>query len=66
MISILITILVFLLIVGLIFYVARVLGAPQPWINIAGAIIGVIFLIWLIYALVPLIGSGVGHPFHSY
>ena len=63
MLSFLITILVFMLIVGLIFYVARALGAPQLWINIAGAIIGVIFLIWLIYALVPMIGSGgFGHP----
>jgi bacteriorhodopsin len=63
MIGFLITILVFMLIVALIFYVARTLGAPQPWINIAAAIVGVIFLIWLIYALVPLIGSGgFGHP----
>jgi bacteriorhodopsin len=58
MIGFLVTILVFMLIVALIFYVARTLGAPQPWINIAAAIVGVIFLIWLIYALVPLIGSG--------
>jgi hypothetical protein len=63
MISFLITLLVFMLIVGLIFYVARALGAPQLWINIFGAIIGVIFLIYLIYALVPLMGSGFGHPF---
>ena len=58
MLGFLVTILVFMLVIALIFYVARVLGAPQPWINIAAAIVGVIFLIWLIYALVPMIGAG--------
>lgn len=61
MLSLLVEVLVFMLIIGLIFYIAKALGAPQLWINIGGAIVGVFCLIWLIYTLYGFTG-GVGHP----
>jgi len=60
MVTVLVTILVFMLVVGLIFYIARQMGAPQPWLNIGVAVVCVFFLIWLIYQLAPLLESGRG------
>ncbi len=60
MVTVLVTILVFMLVVGLIFYIARQMGAPQPWLNIGVAVVCVFFLIWLIYQLAPLLESGHG------
>lgn len=61
MVSILVAVLVFMLVVGLIFYIARQMGAPQPWLNIGLAIVCVFFLIWLIYQAAPLLSNGGGH-----
>ena len=58
MISVLVTILVLCLIFGLIFaflmLLARLIPIPDPFLRIAQAILGIIFLIILIYELLPL------------
>ena len=58
MISLLIWLLILILIIGVVFWILSMLPIPQPWLNVARAIIGVIFLIVLLEWLVPL----AGHP----
>jgi len=58
MVTILVAVLVFMLVVGLIFFIAKQLGAPQQWLNIGLAIVCVFFLIWLIYQLAPMLSGG--------
>lgn len=59
MITILLQLLVVLLIVGLIFLIARQFGVPQLWLNVVGAVIGIVLLIWVLEEVVPLATS---HP----
>jgi hypothetical protein len=56
MISILITLLVLVLVVGVIFWILSLLPIPAPWSNIARAIIALIVLIYLISMLLPYAG----------
>jgi hypothetical protein len=58
MISILVTLLIIVLVVGIVFWILSLLPIPQPWLNVARAILGLIVLIWLISYLLPL----AGHP----
>ena len=59
MISVLISLLVFLLVAGIIFYIIGLLPIPQPWLNIARAICALIILLILLNYL------GVFNPGHS-
>lgn len=58
MVSILIWLLVFLLVISVVIYIIRLLPLPQPWANIAVAIVALIALLILIEELLPL----AGHP----
>lgn len=58
MLSVLITILVLCLIFGLIWWIFTLIPLPAPFCQVARIIIAVIFLIVVIYELLPLIG----HP----
>ena len=58
MISLLISLLVFALIVGLVIYIIGLFPLPPFVRQIAVAVIAVIFLIWLIEILLP--GGGLG------
>ena len=57
MISILIWLLVALIVFGIIIYIIRLLPLPQPWLNIAIAIVALIFLLVLL-AQFGVIGGG--------
>jgi hypothetical protein len=61
MLSVLITLLIMCLIFGVIWWVATLIPLPAPFGRVVQVIIAVIFLIWLIYLLLPLAGSGI-HP----
>jgi hypothetical protein len=65
MISLLVSVLVVLLIGGLIVWLVRLLGPsiglPPPFVTAITAIVGVIIVLWLIYAL---LGAG-GLPLHG-
>jgi hypothetical protein len=64
MISILVTLLVLCLIFGLIWWILGLIPLPAPFARVAQVVVAVIFLIILIYMLLPFIGTaGVGHPF---
>lgn len=58
MISILVTLLILVLVVGVVFWILSLLPIPQPWMNVAKAIVSIIALLYLISWLVPL----AGHP----
>lgn len=60
MISLLIWLLVFLLVAGIVFYIIGMLPIPQPWLNIARAIVALIILLILLNYL-GVFGAG-GHP----
>lgn len=57
MVSMFISLIVFVLLVGLVFFIARKLGAPDLWLQIGAAIIGVFGLIWLLMHIGPMLGS---------
>jgi hypothetical protein len=61
MIGILISLLVFALVIGIIFWLLTLLPIPQPFLNIIKV---VIVLICLIYFLGMLPGIGYSHPFY--
>jgi hypothetical protein len=62
MISLVITVIVFMLLVWLLYFVAGQLGAPPKFLNIAVAVVCVLFLIWFLLQVGPMIGSGgIGH-----
>ena len=61
MISMLVSLLILVLVVGVVFWILSMLPIPQPWLNVARAIIALIVLIWLISWLLPMSG-GFGHP----
>lgn len=53
MISVLITLLVMCLIFGIIWWILTLIPLPSPFLQVARVIVAVIFLIWLIYLLLP-------------
>lgn len=55
MLSILITLLVLCLIFGLAYWIISIIPLPAPFGNVARVVLAVIFLIIVIYMLVPLI-----------
>ena len=59
MISLLITIVIVAIVLGLLFWALSLLPIPQPFMNFIKFAIVLIFIIWLLYALLPL--AGVGH-----
>jgi len=61
MISVLVTILVLCLIAGLIWWILTLIPLPPPFAQVARMIVAVIFLIIVIYELLPLAGV---HPLH--
>jgi hypothetical protein len=54
MLSVLIWLLIVVLVVGIVFWILGLLGLPQPWLNVARAIVGLIFLVWLLTWLLPM------------
>jgi len=60
MLSILISILVMCLIFGLIWWIFSLTPLPAPFAQVARVVIAVIFVVWLLYLLVPY--TGFGHP----
>ena len=61
MISVLITLLVMCLIFGVCWWIIGLLPLPAPFGQVVRVVVVVIFLIWLLYHLLPLAG-GFGHP----
>ena len=57
MISILISLLVMCLIFGVIWWILTLIPLPGPFLQIARVIVAVIFLIILIYMLLPMAGG---------
>jgi len=58
-ISILFTIIIIAIVLGLLFWALSYLPVPQPFLNIIKVAIILIFIIWLLYLLLPLAGV---HP----
>lgn len=48
MIQILISLLVFIVVIGIVFYILSLLPLPAPWLNIARAIVALIVLLILL------------------
>lgn len=48
MVSVLIWLLVAILVFGIVVYIIRLLPIPQPWLNVAIAIVALIFLLLLL------------------
>jgi hypothetical protein len=65
MISILVTILVMCIIFGLLYWLISIIPLPAPFGQVARVVLAVIFVIWLIYLLLPLAGGlGFSHPYY--
>jgi hypothetical protein len=58
MIELLVSLLVFLLILGLVWYVIQMLPLPEPFGRIAQVVLVVVAIIFLIYFLMGALGSG--------
>lgn len=58
MIQILISLLVFLIVIGILFYILSLLPLPQPWLNVIRAVAALIVLLILLNYLGVLGGSG--------
>jgi hypothetical protein len=61
MLEVLVTLLVMCLIFGIIWWIITLIPLPAPFAQVARVIVAVIFLIWMIYLLLPLTGGGL-HP----
>jgi hypothetical protein len=61
MISVLIWILVCLIIFAIVIYIIKLLPIPQPWLNIAIAIVALIFLLILLAQFGVIAGGPVVH-----
>jgi hypothetical protein len=61
MVELLVQILILALVFGLIFYLIGLVPLPEPWGRAAQVIVGVIFIIVLLYILLGLVGVG-GRP----
>jgi hypothetical protein len=57
MVGLFVDLIVFVLLVGLVFFIARKLGAPELWLQIGAAIIGVFGLIWLLLHVGPMLSG---------
>ena len=62
MLSLLVSILVACIIFGLIYWIITVIPLPAPFATIARVVCAVFFAVWLIYELLGLTGTGLGHP----
>jgi hypothetical protein len=62
MISVLVTLLIYCLVFGLIWWIVSLIPLPPPFARVAQVIVAVIFLLIVIYELLPLAGGGLGHP----
>lgn len=60
MLSVLVTILIMCIIFAVIWWILTLIPIPGPFLQIARVVVAVIFLIWLLYLLVPY--TGFGHP----
>jgi len=60
MISILVSILVVCIIFGLLWWIITMIPLPPPFAQVARVVFAVIFVIWLLYLLVPF--ATFGHP----
>jgi hypothetical protein len=66
MLGLLVTLLIICLVGCVAWWIISVLPFPPPLANakiILQIIVAVILLIWLVYALLPLAGGGLAHPF---
>jgi hypothetical protein len=59
LISILFTIIIVALVIGLLFWALSFLPIPQPFLNFIKFALVLIFVIWLLYLLLPLAGGHV-------
>jgi hypothetical protein len=62
-IGLLVTILIMCIVFGVIWWILTLIPLPAPFGRVAQVVVAVIFLIWLLYLLLPLAGAGFGHPF---
>lgn len=60
MISVLISLLVLVIVVGIVFWIISLLPLPQPWLNIVKVIVGLIVLLVVLSWLLPM--AGWPHP----
>jgi hypothetical protein len=58
MLSLLVTILVACLLCGLLYWAITFINPPQPFLKVGQVAIVVVFVIWLVYILLPY----AGHP----
>jgi hypothetical protein len=58
-ISLLLTLIIVALVIGLLFWALSFLPIPQPFLNFIKFALVLIFVIWLIYLLLPMAGV---HP----
>lgn len=58
MLDLLVTVLIGLLLIGLIWWVVQKLPLPEPFGQIAQVVIVVLGVVWLIYVLMGLMGTG--------
>ena len=63
MISILVSLLVLCLIFGVVWWILTLIPLPAPFGRVAQVVLAVLFLIILIYMLLPLAGGFGGHPY---
>lgn len=56
MISVLVSLLIAVLVLGVIYWIITLIPLPEPFHRIAQVILAIIFLIWLVYLLLPLAG----------
>jgi hypothetical protein len=61
LISLLISLLILCLVVAVIFWILSLIPVPQPFLNVAKAIVAIICLIWLLSML-----GGYTHPIFVY
>jgi VIT1/CCC1 family predicted Fe2+/Mn2+ transporter len=56
MISVLVSLLIAVLVLGIIYWIITLMPLPEPFHRWAQVIVALIFLIWLVYLLLPLAG----------
>jgi VIT1/CCC1 family predicted Fe2+/Mn2+ transporter len=56
MISVLVSLLIAVLVLGIIYWIVTLFPLAEPFRRIALAILALIFLIWLVYLLLPVAG----------
>ncbi len=58
MLSLLLTLVIGLIVIGLIYYIITVIPLPDPIKQVATVVVVVIACLWLIYVLISLAGGG--------